>query len=92
MDPENELFDAACELLEATRRLNAAARDPRCARALPATLGCLSSALDSLAGTCMDVRTHALPADHTPLNELRHALERAARLAEAARSSSVLPN
>lgn len=91
MDPENELFDAACQVLEATRRLNAAACDDRCERALPATLGCLSSALGSLANVCADVRTHAGRPDQVPLSELGHTLKRAARLAEAARSSWVLP-
>ncbi len=91
MHPENELFDAACEVLEATRRLNAVACDRRCQRALPATLGCLSAALGSLADACADVGTHASRADHGPLTELGRTLERAARLAEAARASWVAP-
>lgn len=95
MHPENELFDAACEVLEATRRLDAAAADRGCERALPATLGCLSSALGSLANACTEVRTHAGPPHQValgePLSELGHTLKRAARLAEAARSSWVLP-
>jgi hypothetical protein len=75
MDPDNELFDAACELLDRARRLRVAAADPGAGPAVPATLGCLAAALEELAGAC-----GGLDAD------LGATLRRAARRAEAARS------
>jgi hypothetical protein len=91
MHAENELFDAACDVLEATRRLVAAARDEDCERAMPATLGCLSSALASLADATAYMRAHAAPDDHPLLSELARTLSRAARAADGARSASALP-
>jgi hypothetical protein len=77
MDPDNELFDAACDVLDRARRLRAAAADPGAAPAVPATLGCLSSALGELAAACAGLDP-----------ELGATLRRAARRAEAARSRS----
>jgi hypothetical protein len=89
MDAENELFDAASEVLEATLRLGAAATDRGCERAVPATLGCLSTALGSLADTSADLRALAGSGDRAVLTELSRTLKRAAWLADAARCARV---
>jgi hypothetical protein len=91
MHPENELFDATCDVLEATRRLQAAARDERYERAVPATLGCLASALESLAEATYDIRARIDPGEDAALAELGRTLERAAQLTNAARTCCVLP-
>jgi hypothetical protein len=47
--PDNELFDACCDLAAATHRLKSAARHPEAAPGLVATLGCLDRSLQQLA-------------------------------------------
>jgi hypothetical protein len=91
MHPENELFDDACQVLEEARRLRSAARDERYERAVPATLGCVSSALVSLADATHDIQTHVDPGEHASLAELGRTLERAAQLADTARTCCGLP-
>jgi hypothetical protein len=49
--PENELFDRACDLLDAARALRSATGAPDAGRAAPAVLGCLEAALHELALT-----------------------------------------
>lgn len=91
MDADNELFDAACEVLEATRRLSAAACDRDCEPAVAATLGCLSAALGCLADASANLASHTCHGDRDrlPLGEFTRTLKRAARSADAARSSCV---
>lgn len=84
MHAENELFDAACDVLVATRRLEVAARVPGYGAALTATLGCLASGLGSLAVSVADMRAHE-SAHNAALNELAETLQRAVRLADGAR-------
>jgi hypothetical protein len=46
--PENELYDHACELVDAAAAIRRAAADPASADAVPALLGCLEAALRDL--------------------------------------------
>lgn len=59
-DPANAIYDAACELLLATRELERAASRDGIASALPATLGCLDEALESLAASVHAMGSEAL--------------------------------
>jgi hypothetical protein len=49
--PDNELFDRACDLLDAAGAIRSAAGAPQAARAAPAVLACLEAALRELALT-----------------------------------------
>lgn len=49
--PDNELFDRACDLLDAARSLRSAADAADAGRAAPAVLGCLEAALHELSLT-----------------------------------------
>ena len=46
----NDLFDHGADLVEAAAAIHAAAADPAAARAAPAIMGCLETALHELAG------------------------------------------
>ena len=50
--PDNELYDRGCDLVEAAAAIRRLAADPRAARAVPAALGCLESALSELRDAC----------------------------------------
>ena len=50
-DPANELYDRACDLLEAARELHLAAARAGNVEAIAATLGCAEAALGELAET-----------------------------------------
>lgn len=45
---DNELYDRACDLVEAAMAIRRLAEDPGAQRAVPALLGCLESALHEL--------------------------------------------
>lgn len=49
-EPDNELFDHGCDLVQAAAAIRraAAAGSPETARAVPAVLGCIESALEEL--------------------------------------------
>lgn len=49
-DPANELYDRACDLLDAAQGLRAAADREEASEAIPATLGCLEASLAGLVG------------------------------------------
>jgi len=88
MDPESQLFDAACEVLDYARSLAAAARVEPYRGAVPATLGCLAAAFESLADTSASLRAQADPGVHVQLAELAWTLKRASLLADDARASA----
>jgi hypothetical protein len=46
--PDNELFDHGCDLVQAAVAIRCAAASREAARAVPAVLGCLESALEEL--------------------------------------------
>ena len=47
-DADNELYDQGCDLVEAAAAIRRAAGEPEAARAVPAVLGCIESALHKL--------------------------------------------
>jgi hypothetical protein len=47
-EPDNELFDHGCDLVQAAAAIRRAAGSPQAARAVPAVLGCIESALEEL--------------------------------------------
>jgi hypothetical protein len=53
---DNELYDRACDLVEATMAIRRLAGDPGAERAVPALLGCIEAALHELgcAATSLD--------------------------------------
>jgi hypothetical protein len=93
---DNELFDRACDLVEAATAIRRCAQDPAAAPALPAVLGCLEEALNELAGASTAMRQVA--ADGAPcrrevvqrmergLDNLRTALEDAGTASRAAQA------
>jgi hypothetical protein len=88
MEPDNELYDAACDVLLAAQRLSRAAAVERVEPAVPATLGCIAAGLGALTVSCAALGRHATPAQRATFDELVHALRRAHRASEAARSSA----
>jgi hypothetical protein len=61
-DAENELFDFACDLVEAAAGIARTAADPHAARAVPAVLGCIEEALEELSSAAAALRANAAPA------------------------------
>jgi hypothetical protein len=49
LDPGNRLYDSACDLLLAAQELRRASYCPETAEAIPATLGCVGSAIEEVA-------------------------------------------
>jgi hypothetical protein len=47
-EADNELYDQGCDLVEAAAAIRRAASAPEAARAVPAVLGCIESALQEL--------------------------------------------
>ena len=47
-EPDNELFDHGCDLVQAAVAIRCAAASREASRAVPAVLGCLESALEEL--------------------------------------------
>jgi hypothetical protein len=47
-EPDNELYDRGCDLVEAAAAIRRAAGSPQAGRAVPAVLGCIESALEEL--------------------------------------------
>jgi hypothetical protein len=90
--PDNELFDRGCDLVEAAMAIRELAVRDGAQRALPAVLGCVESALDSLAGATASAHaSHATFGDehfqriHRGLVNLELALDDAKLAASAAR-------
>jgi hypothetical protein len=88
MDRDNELYDAACDVLAAARRLSGAATAEGVEPAVPATLGCLAASLSALTVGCAAMGRDAGPAQRGTFDDLVHALRRAHSACEAARSSA----
>jgi hypothetical protein len=86
MDPDNELYDAACEMLATAQRLSRAAE--RVEPAVPATLGCIAASLGALTVGCAAVGRDARPSQRRTFDDLVHALRRAQSACEAARASA----
>jgi hypothetical protein len=80
-EAENRLFDACCELVEAAQELQRRAGDRESAGATVAAIGCLSAALDSLAGSAGSLRDVVIASDAIRPVERRKAV--AQRLEEA---------
>jgi len=51
-DPDNELYDRGCDLVEAAVAIRRAADSRQAGRAVPAVLGCMESALEELLRAC----------------------------------------
>ena len=47
-EPDNELYDRGCDLVEAAAAIRRAAGERQAGRAVPAVLGCIESALEEL--------------------------------------------
>lgn len=89
-DPSNELYDRACDLLDAAQRLSRALDLPGTEPALAATLGCVQAALHELTGAFGSLPHIASPgprsgAARTALVELAEALDHAERRCDSAR-------
>jgi hypothetical protein len=80
-EAENRLFDACCEVVEAAQELQRRAGDRQSAGATMATIGCLSAALDSLAGSAGSMRDVVIGTEAIRPVERRKAV--AQRLEEA---------
>lgn len=99
-DAINDLYDHACDLVDASEALRRGADDPRAGRAAPAVAGCIESALRELAIATtaleraasavtveQDARTHQRHGRmRQGLSNLQVALHDAADAAAAARS------
>jgi hypothetical protein len=88
MGPDNALSDAASELLAAAQRMDRAVRRDGVEPAIPATLGCLHSALVALTSACAALSSNNPPGRNEPLEDLVFVLRRAAVACDAARASS----
>jgi hypothetical protein len=88
MDSDNALYDAACDLLSAARRIDRAVQRDGVEPAIPATLGCLHAALAALTSACAALSTNDPPGRNEPLENLVFVLRRAAAACDAARAIS----
>jgi hypothetical protein len=88
MGPDNALYDAASDLLAAAQRMDRAVRRNGVEPAIPATLGCLHSALGALTSACAALSSNTPPGRNEPLEDLVFVLRRAAAACDAARASS----
>ena len=88
MAPDNALYDAACDLLSAARRMDRAVQHEGVEPAIPATLGCLHATLAVLTSACAALSTNDPPGRNEPLEDLVFVLRRAAAACDAARASS----
>ena len=86
MDPDNGLYDAACDLVAAAERVDRAIRRDRVEAALPATLGCLHSTLVALTSACAALSSNDPPGRNEALEDLVFVLRRAAVACDAARA------
>jgi hypothetical protein len=100
-DADNELYDQGCDLVEAAAAIRRAAGEPEAARAIPAVLGCIESALQellwasiALEQTSVDLVTQNPGHDANPITErmqrgfanLQQALADGERASAAARA------
>ena len=98
-DPDNELFDCGCDLVEAASAIRRLAADPQSARAIPALLGCIETSLQELAAAAaeLEVSEHVVTTSDPTLRaaqsrrcrgiaNLRVMLADAAAAAHAARA------
>lgn len=94
-EAENMLYEAGCELVEAAGGIARVAAEPGAARAVPALLGCLETALDELERACRTLHdrsrcTASDPTAHDPLGRayanLAVALQDATDASRTARS------
>jgi hypothetical protein len=88
MDPDNELYDAACELVAAAQRVQEAFVRQGVAPALPASLGCIESSLTSLAAACEVPRRDSADRPCETFHALAMALDHAAKACRRARIES----
>jgi hypothetical protein len=86
MDPDNGLYDAACDLGAAARRVDRAVRRDDVEAAIPATLGCLHSTLVALTSACAALSSNDPPGRNEALEDLVFVLRRAAVACDAARA------
>jgi hypothetical protein len=61
-EPENELYDRACDLVEAADAIRRLAREPGAAQAVPAVLGCVQDAIGHLNVACAGLEQTAADA------------------------------
>jgi hypothetical protein len=88
MDPDNDLYDAACDMLAAGQRLSHAAAADGVAPTLPATLGCIAASLGALTVGCAVLGSDARPSQRSTFDDLVHALRGAHSACETARSGA----
>jgi hypothetical protein len=86
MDPDNGLYDAACDLVAAAQRVDRAVPRDGVDPAIPATLGCLHSTLVALTSACAALSSNDPPGRNEALEDLVFVLRRAAAACEAARA------
>ena len=65
-EAENELYDRACDLVEAAAAIRRLAREPDAVQAVPAVLGCVSDAIGDLSLACVGFEQTAAEAVPAP--------------------------
>jgi hypothetical protein len=88
MDPDNDLYDAACELLEAAQRFDHASRGDGLDGVVPGTIGCVESSLGALA-RAIEALQIVDGARRDRFEDLVRALQRAEAACRPARSTAV---
>jgi hypothetical protein len=73
--PDNELYDRGCDLVEAALAIRELAGREGAQHALPAVLGCMESALDSLAGATASAHANQPASGQESLRRARRGLE-----------------
>jgi hypothetical protein len=86
MDPDNALYDAACDLVAAASRVDRAVRRDGVDAAIPASLGCLHATLVALTSACAALSADDPPGRNEALEDLVFVLRRAAAACDAARA------
>jgi hypothetical protein len=88
MASDNVLYDAACDLRSAARRIDRAMQRDGLEPAIPAMLGCLHATLAALTSACATLATNHPPGRNEPLEDLVFVLRRAAAACDAAQARS----
>jgi len=65
-EADNDLYDRACDLVEAAAAIRRMAAHPEAVQAVPAVLGCVQDALGDLSVACVALEQSAADAVRTP--------------------------
>ena len=78
-DADNELYDFGCDLVEAATGIARIVSEPEAARAVPAVLGCIETALQELSSACALLQDVNVASPRPPDGRSRAVVDRLER-------------